>query len=358
MTRQEFLKSLRQGLAGIPTNELHDIIADYDAHFEEASASGRSEAETAAALGDPRRLAREHLSDIFYREWEQRSHPIGLAKWFLVSSGMAFLLPVIGLVIAVALMLVIALVLALIGILFGSGALLFTMAPVVTGAILAAITGALIVKFAFFGRDQLNASGHYYGTETGEVINRELDWTPGAAMTINIPAEVHWRPALQPRAVIRGNPWQIEHIRLGSEQLHGRFKWRFFQNNHIRLELEGPTIEKWRVIGSGALYLHEVSQPALRLEVTGSGHIRAAGKVEDAYVGISGSGDVDIGMLTQTNTTVDIEGTGDATIAPIKEATLLIAGRGDIRLLTNPSHMKTRRTGGGDIRMADGTLVE
>lgn len=296
MTRQEFLKSLKQGLAGIPTNELHDIIADYDAHFEEASASGRFEAETAVALGDPRRLAREHLSDIFYREWEQRSHRsrqmvsdvkrhgipaasdrarhrCGPDAGHCTGAG-AYRRPVWQRSLA-----------------FHHGS------RCNGGDSCGHLLGALIVKFAFFGRDQLNASGHYYGTETGEVINRELDWTPGTAMTINSLLAAGFKATSRHP---RQSPWQIEHIRLGSKQLHGRFKWRFFQNNHIRLELEGPTIEKWRVIGGGALYLHEVSQPALRLEVTGSGDIRAAGKVEDTYVGISGSGDVDIGMLTQT----------------------------------------------------------
>jgi|GEM_PF-462970 len=358
MTREEFLGRLRKALSGIPSSELNDIMADYRAHFEEASVNGRTEAETAEALGDPRRLGREHLSDVFYREWQLRAQPLGLAKWFMVSRGLAFLLPVIGLVIALALMLVVALVLVLAGLLFGSGTLLFTLAPFVTGAILFAIIAVFIAKLAFLKRDPMNASGYYYGTDSGETVKRELDWAPGDAMSIHVPADVHWKPAPEARAVIRGNPWVLEHIRLESGQLHGRFKWRFFQNNHIRLELEGPAIEKWAVIGSGALFLHDVSQPSLRLEVTGSGDIQAAGKVEDAYVAITGSGDVDISMLSQRNTTVEMEGTGDATIAPSEEATLTMTGNGDIKLLSNPLRIKTRKTGNGDIRMADGSQVQ
>jgi uncharacterized membrane protein len=58
MNRVAFLRVLRDGLAGLPAHEIDDILADYTAYFDEAHATGRSEEEVAAALGDPRRLAR------------------------------------------------------------------------------------------------------------------------------------------------------------------------------------------------------------------------------------------------------------------------------------------------------------
>ena len=59
MNRDAFLCILSDGLDGLPAHEIDDILADYVAYFDEARASGRSEEEVAAALGDPRRLARE-----------------------------------------------------------------------------------------------------------------------------------------------------------------------------------------------------------------------------------------------------------------------------------------------------------
>ena len=55
--RTEFLATLRAGLRGAPA--IDEIIADYTAHFDEGTAANRSEAEVAAALGDPLALAEE-----------------------------------------------------------------------------------------------------------------------------------------------------------------------------------------------------------------------------------------------------------------------------------------------------------
>ena len=61
MTRQAFLDRLRAGLRGLPTSAINDIVADYQAHFAEGVAAGRTEAEIAAALGEPDRVIRELL---------------------------------------------------------------------------------------------------------------------------------------------------------------------------------------------------------------------------------------------------------------------------------------------------------
>lgn len=68
MTRDAFLRTLKLELAGLPPREIDDILADYAAHF--ADASGRSEEEVAAALGDPARIARELRAEAGLRRLE------------------------------------------------------------------------------------------------------------------------------------------------------------------------------------------------------------------------------------------------------------------------------------------------
>ncbi len=58
MNRDAFLRGLSDGLAGLPAREVEEILDDYSAYFDEGLAAGRSEADVAAALGDPARLAR------------------------------------------------------------------------------------------------------------------------------------------------------------------------------------------------------------------------------------------------------------------------------------------------------------
>src|SRR6185503_1908871 len=75
MTKSEFLDTLYRRLGGLPPSEIDDVMADYAQHFADGSAAGRSEAEIAAALGDPARLARELRAEMGLRRWEEERTP-------------------------------------------------------------------------------------------------------------------------------------------------------------------------------------------------------------------------------------------------------------------------------------------
>lgn len=79
MTRQAFIARLREGLRGLPPQTVNDIVADYETHFTDGEAAGRSEADVAAALGDPGRLARELRAEIGLKRWEEERSPSGAA---------------------------------------------------------------------------------------------------------------------------------------------------------------------------------------------------------------------------------------------------------------------------------------
>jgi uncharacterized membrane protein len=101
MTKAEFLETLRRRLAGLPEPEIDELIADYAAHFADGAAAGRSEADIAAALGDPMRLGRELRAEAGFRRWETARTP---ANFFAVLFGFlaliavdfVFLLPLLG----------------------------------------------------------------------------------------------------------------------------------------------------------------------------------------------------------------------------------------------------------------------
>jgi len=122
MTRDEFLKRLNRGLAGVSPEAAADIVADYEAHFEAAEAEGRSEAEVAEALGDPARIAREHKLEAGVRRWETARTPSSAAGAIVAVLGLGaidilvlapVLLPMIGVIVG--------LYLALIGVFFAGG---------------------------------------------------------------------------------------------------------------------------------------------------------------------------------------------------------------------------------------------
>lgn len=100
MNRSQFLSALRQGLTGLRAEEIEEIINDYDAHFTDGVAAGRSEDTIAAALGDPARLARELRTEAGLRRWEERRSPSNfvaalMALVALVAVDLIFLLPIL-----------------------------------------------------------------------------------------------------------------------------------------------------------------------------------------------------------------------------------------------------------------------
>lgn len=109
MTRADFMARLRRGLAGLPVATIDDIAADYDTHFADAQAAGRSEKEVADALGSPDRLARELRAEAGLKKWEEQKNP---------SAAAAAVFAVLGLG-AIDIIILLPILMGVIGTLFG-----------------------------------------------------------------------------------------------------------------------------------------------------------------------------------------------------------------------------------------------
>ena len=129
MTRQEFIARLRAGLAGLPPQAQADIVSDYETHFTEGAAAGRSEADVAAALGDPDRLAREVRAEAGATRWQTERNPEAAAAAVFAVLGLGaidvlILLPILVGVVSVICAFFIAAI-----VLFFAGAVVLTTGP-------------------------------------------------------------------------------------------------------------------------------------------------------------------------------------------------------------------------------------
>lgn len=109
MTRADFLARLKRGLVGLPVSSAADILSDYETHFTDGLAAGRTEAEVAAALGDPDRLARELKAEAGIQRWHQEKNP---------SAAAAAVFAVLGLG-AIDILILLPLLMGVVGTLFG-----------------------------------------------------------------------------------------------------------------------------------------------------------------------------------------------------------------------------------------------
>jgi uncharacterized membrane protein len=140
MTRQQFIDRLRAGLAGLPPTAIVELTNDYETHFTDALAAGRSESEVAAALGDPDRLARELRAEAGLKRWEAERNPSAAANavFAVLGLGAIDLLVLFPILLWVAGVLLGAFIAAVA--LFGVGAVLMVAGPfVVHGAPVAAL---------------------------------------------------------------------------------------------------------------------------------------------------------------------------------------------------------------------------
>ena len=135
MTRADFMGRLRRGLVGMPTAAAAEIASDYEMHFEDGASAGRTEAEVAAALGDPDRLARELRAEAGARRWDQEKNPSAAA-------GAVFAVLGLG---AIDILILLPILMGVIGALFG-----FFMAAI--GALTAIATILLVNATVWFAR--------------------------------------------------------------------------------------------------------------------------------------------------------------------------------------------------------------
>jgi uncharacterized membrane protein len=152
MNKAAFLRMLRDGLAGLPGQDIDEIVSDYGVHFDEGLAAGRSEQDIATALGDPRRLARELRAETGLRRWESHHSLHNSASALLALGGLAavdilLLLPL--LFAAMLTILVLGLVIFILGII-GIGLLLsvFKLAAIapISKLVLRALAGVGLIS--------------------------------------------------------------------------------------------------------------------------------------------------------------------------------------------------------------------
>lgn len=76
-TKPEFLNGLRVALEQNNITDIPDILSDFRQHFDDGAASGESEAEVCAKLGDVDDIVKQYISDMEQRRAEEQNSGFG-----------------------------------------------------------------------------------------------------------------------------------------------------------------------------------------------------------------------------------------------------------------------------------------
>jgi uncharacterized protein YggE len=141
-------------------------------------------------------------------------------------------------------------------------------------------------------------------------------------------------------------------VRDGNIELNCDNSWH--NRTPVTIILPGQEFKKFSIHGSSQLVLQNLDQMMVKIDVSGSGSVKADGKVEHAEIRVSGSGDADLSKMKANIATVHISGSGSSDIAPTDEADIHVSGSGDVNLHTNPKRLETHTSGSGRIHNISG----
>ena len=90
MNKKDFMYKLSSYLGGIPGEDRQDVISDFEEHFKEGLAEGRTEEEIADSLGDPKSLANQFKASILVSEAEKTTSAVNITRAVLATLGLGF----------------------------------------------------------------------------------------------------------------------------------------------------------------------------------------------------------------------------------------------------------------------------
>jgi hypothetical protein len=190
-----------------------------------------------------------------------------------------------------------------------------------------------------------------WADEAGPQTVREIPWTGGGRLIVDIPAEIAYTQSEGPaKLTLSGSKGAVEAVVLEDGRLRfapGRHRW-----GRVRVVMTAPNVERFDVRGDSDLRIEGYRRKALTLDLSGDSEVAARGETTSVALDISGSAKADLGQLKTEAAEIGISGSGEAMIAPTESARIEISGSGDVTLLTRPRRLDTEVSGSGRIHQA------
>jgi len=89
MGKLEYLEALKKAMAGLPPELIARTLAYYEQRFIDGLAAGRSEAEIAADLDEPRKIAMTLRANAHLSAFEQKKNPVNAMRMLVSFIGLA-----------------------------------------------------------------------------------------------------------------------------------------------------------------------------------------------------------------------------------------------------------------------------
>jgi len=193
---------------------------------------------------------------------------------------------------------------------------------------------------------------------SGPQGTRELAWTGGDTLEVDVPAQITYTQAEGAgKVTVTGPQRALDNLQFDGGRLyyvHGRHR---HDGGDLTVVMTAPAVTHFDLRGSGRLSIEGYKQDKLSLDLSGNGQVTAKGETKGLQLSMTGSGESDLSDLKVGDADVNVDGSGAATLAPTGAAIVDISGSGDVTLLTRPSKLETNVSGSGSIHQKDGSPV-
>lgn len=199
---------------------------------------------------------------------------------------------------------------------------------------------------------------HFERGDNSPPVTRNLAWTGGDTLAVEIPGDVTYVQGDTPSVVVTGRRSMVDRVSL----VDGRLAWSdgdddtdhvvFGWSNgggRLRVVVTAPSVTRFELQSSADLSIRGYDQPTFELNVSGSGDVDATGETRTATIDTTGSGDSDLSGLRMIDARVNASGSGDVSVGPTGKADISISGSGDVDVTTRPTTVTQDISGSGDV---------
>ncbi|HYS45186.1 MAG TPA: DUF2807 domain-containing protein, partial [Rhizomicrobium sp.] len=182
--------------------------------------------------------------------------------------------------------------------------------------------------------------------------SRDLDWDGSDHLGLAVDSHASYAPGSDNKVHVSGDPQIVAHLRVhdGDIQMDCR-GWRN-RTKELAITLPGREFRKFDIAGGGNLTLDKLDQASLKVEIAGSGSVKANGRVDDLNIEVAGSGKADLDQLTARQAEIEIAGSGSVRASgKIDTLKMEIAGSGDADFDQLTAHQaKIEIAGSGSVK--------
>lgn len=201
--------------------------------------------------------------------------------------------------------------------------------------------------------------------KTEPAVSRDLAWTGGDRLSIDLPGEVTYVQGATAGVRITGPKAVVDRVRLQDGRLslegddrnvdRGYIRWSgsgiraWSEFDDLRIVVTAPAVHTFDVGDDGHLRIRDYDQPTMTLRLNGEGDAEARGSTERLDLKVFGDGDADLHALEVTDAVIQSSGDGDTRARPTGKVDIEITGDGDVNLARRPEQLRQTVSGWGEV---------